>query len=181
MQEILARAQETLDRAKAKRRGSFRSTGPNVEREALRQENVRATDEIITALNERRILLAFEPVVATRDARRLAFHECLMRIRRADGTLVPANAVIPVAERLGLVRLLDHRVLELVVGEMAAVPALQCQRQRLAGFDHRSGLVVALGALLRAQPGVARAPDRRDHRDRRRSTTSTRPAASSPA
>ena len=51
--------------------------------------------------------------------------------------------MIPVAERLGLVRLLDHRVLELLVSEMAAVPTLQRQRQRLAGFDHRSGLVDA--------------------------------------
>ena len=42
---------------------------PNIEREALRRENVRATDEIVAALNERRILLAFEPVVATTDRR----------------------------------------------------------------------------------------------------------------
>ena len=60
-----ARAQETLDRAKAKRPGSFQAYRPNVERETLRRDNVRATDEIVTALNERRILLAFEPVVET--------------------------------------------------------------------------------------------------------------------
>jgi diguanylate cyclase (GGDEF)-like protein len=72
-------------RAKAKRRGSFRAYRPNVERDALRKENVRATDEIVTALNERRILLAFEPVVDD-DARQTAFYECLMRIRRADGS-----------------------------------------------------------------------------------------------
>ena len=65
VQEILARAQETLDRAKAKRPGSFQVYRPNVEREALRRDNVRAADEIVNALNERRILLAFEPVVAT--------------------------------------------------------------------------------------------------------------------
>jgi hypothetical protein len=47
-------------------------------------DNVRAADEIVTALNERRIPLAFEPVVET-ISRRIAFHECLMRIRRADG------------------------------------------------------------------------------------------------
>ncbi len=61
--------------------------------------------------------------------------------------------MIPVAERLGLVRLLDHRVLELLVGEMSAVPDLQRQRQRLAGLDHRSGLVVgARRAAARATP-----------------------------
>ena len=45
--------------------GSFQVYRPNVEREALRRENVRAADEIVDALNERRILLVFEPVVAT--------------------------------------------------------------------------------------------------------------------
>ena len=79
--EMLAHAQESLDSAKAKRRGSFVAYRPNVEREAVRKENVRATDKIITALNERRILLAFEPVVDDRDSREPAFYECLMRIR----------------------------------------------------------------------------------------------------
>ena len=32
---------------------------------------------------------------------------------------------MPVAERLGLIRLVDHRVLELVVAELAASPDLQ--------------------------------------------------------
>ena len=84
--EILARAQDALDSAKAKRRGSFQAYRPNLEREAQRQENVRATDEIITALNERRIFLAFEPVVDDRHRAQPAFYECLMRVRRADGS-----------------------------------------------------------------------------------------------
>ncbi len=90
----------------------------------MRKENVQATDKIITALNERRILLAFEPVVET-GSRKPAFYECLMRIRRADGTIVPASAVIPIAEQLGLVRLIDHRVIELATAELAAAPALR--------------------------------------------------------
>ena len=58
-----------------------------------------------------------------------------MRIRRADGTLVPASDVIPIAERLGLVRLLDHRVLELLVerdgrGAGARAPASTSRRPR---------------------------------------------------
>ena len=48
-----------------------------------------------------------------------------MRVRRTDGTLLGASEIVPVAERLGLVRMLDHRVLELVVSELAAAPALQ--------------------------------------------------------
>ncbi len=61
--EILSRAQDALHAARAKRHGSFAAYRPNVERDALRRESVRATDEIVAALNERRIALAFEPVV----------------------------------------------------------------------------------------------------------------------
>ena len=79
--EVLARAQESLDTAKARRRGSFQAYRPNIEREAMRRDNVRATDEIVAALNERRIFLAYETVAAATD-RQPAFYECLMRIRR---------------------------------------------------------------------------------------------------
>jgi diguanylate cyclase (GGDEF)-like protein len=147
--EILARAQETLDRAKAKRLGSFQIYRPNVEREALRRENVRAADEIVTALNERRILLAFEPVVES-ASRRPAFHECLMRIKRADGTLAPASEVIPIAERLGLVR-----VIELLISEMSAVPELRASVNVSPASTTDPDWWTALGALLRANAGVA--------------------------
>jgi diguanylate cyclase (GGDEF)-like protein len=151
--EILARAQETLDRAKARRPGSFQVYRPNVEREALRRQNVQAADEIVTALNQRRILLAFEPVVAT-SSREIAFYECLMRIRRVDGSLVPASTAIPVAERLGLERLLDHRVLELLVAEMAAVPGLHASVNVAPVSTTDPDWWSALGALLRANPSV---------------------------
>jgi diguanylate cyclase (GGDEF)-like protein len=154
VQELLARAQETLDRAKAKRLGSYQVYRPNIEREALRRDNVRAADEIVTALNERRILLAFEPVVET-VSRRIAFHECLMRIRRADGTLVAASEVVPIAERLGLVRLLDHRVLELLVSEMAVVPHLHASVNVAPASTTDPDWWSTLSALLRANAGVA--------------------------
>jgi diguanylate cyclase (GGDEF)-like protein len=152
--EVLARAQETLDTAKGKRHGSFLAYRPNVEREAQRRENVRATDEIVAALNERRIFLAYEPVAAAGD-RRTTFYECLMRVRRADGSLLGASDVVPVAERLGLVRLLDHRVLELVVDQMVAAPALQTSFNVSSGSTTDPDWWAGLGSLLRTHPGVA--------------------------
>jgi diguanylate cyclase (GGDEF)-like protein len=152
--EVLARAQESLDTAKAKRRGSFLAYRPNIEREARRRETIRATDEIVAALNERRIFLAYETIVAAAD-RRPAFYECLMRIRRADGSLLAANDIVPVAERLGLVRLLDHRVLELVVDEMIAAPALRLSFNVSAASTIDPDWWAGLGSLLRTHPGVA--------------------------
>jgi diguanylate cyclase (GGDEF)-like protein len=152
--DLLARARETLDTARNKHRGGFLAYQPSVEREAQRRENVRATDEIVTALNERRIFLAYETVVAAGD-RQPAFYECLMRIRRGDGTLVGAGDIVPVAERLGLVRLLDHRVLELVVDELIAAPAIHASLNvsppSTTDPDWWAGLI----SLLRTHSGVA--------------------------
>jgi len=152
--EILARAQESLDTAKARRRGSFQAYRPNIEREAMRRENVRATDEIVAALNERRIFLAYEVVASAMD-RRPAFYECLMRIRRTDGSLIAASEIIPVAERLGLVRLLDFRVLELVVDEMIATPTLQTSFNVSPASTTDPDWWAGLGSLLRTHAGVA--------------------------
>jgi diguanylate cyclase (GGDEF)-like protein len=152
--EVLGRAEETLGAAKSKQRGSFLAYHPNLEREAQRRENVRATDEIVAALNERRIFLAYEPVVTARD-RRPAFYECLMRVHRSDGSLLGASEIVPVAERLGLVRLLDHRVLELVIEEMAAAPSLQASVNASPGSTTDPDWWAGLESLLRAHAGIA--------------------------
>jgi EAL domain-containing protein (putative c-di-GMP-specific phosphodiesterase class I) len=104
--------------------------------------------------NERCIALAFEPVVCA-ESRQVAFYECLMRVRRPDGQVTHAGDIIPVAERVGLIRMLDHRMLELVVNELAAAldphvsvnvsPASTIDPDWWAGF----------ASLLRAYPGVA--------------------------
>jgi diguanylate cyclase (GGDEF)-like protein len=152
--EVLARAQESLDGAKGRRRGSFQAYRPSVERDAMRRETVRATDEIVAALNERRIFLAYETVASATD-RRPGFYECLMRIRRTDGSLIAANEIVPVAERLGLVRLLDFRVLELVIDEMIAAPSLQASFNVSPASTMDPDWWAGLGSLLRTHSGVA--------------------------
>jgi diguanylate cyclase (GGDEF)-like protein len=152
--EMLARAEEALAAAKSKQRGSFLAYQPNLEREMQRRENVRATDEIIAALNERRIFLAYEPVVNA-HSRQPAFYECLMRVRRSDGSLLGASEIVPVAERLGLVRLLDHRVLELVIDEMTAAPSMQASVNASPGSTTDPDWWTGLDSLLRAHAGVA--------------------------
>ena len=154
LHEVLARAQEALDAAKLRRRGSFHAYRPNLEREELRRQNVRSSDEVVRALNEKRVTIAFEPVVAA-ASRQPSFYECLMRIRRTDGSLIAASEVIPLAERLGLVRLLDHRVLELVVAELVAAPALRASVNLSAASTVDPDWWGSLSAALRAHPDIA--------------------------
>jgi predicted signal transduction protein with EAL and GGDEF domain len=136
--QVLARAQDALYGARARRHGSFQAYQPNLKRVAERQENMRATDEILSALNERRIFIHFEPVVDI-GSRRPAFYECLMRIKRPDGSLLAVNEFIPWAERLGLVRLLDHRVLDLVAATGAGRDDDRTLRLRIDLLHERRG------------------------------------------
>src|SRR6202023_4329282 len=93
----------------------------------------------------------------TADGRR-AFYECLMRIRRTDGSLIGAGDIVPIAERLGLVRLLDHRVIELVVDEMIAAPSVQASFNVSAASTTDPDWWAGLGSLLRSLSGVPGRP-----------------------
>jgi EAL domain-containing protein (putative c-di-GMP-specific phosphodiesterase class I) len=150
---VLIRAQEALDGAKMKHRGSFEGYTPDVAREAQRHGNIRATEDIIGALNARRIFLVYEPVVDIKS-RQPAFYECLMRVGREDGSLLAVNEVVSLAERLGLVSLLDHRVLELVLHELVASPALKASLNVSPASTVDSEWWSALAAMLGAHSGI---------------------------
>lgn len=152
--EAINRAQEALAAAKHRRSGSFAMWRPNVERDAQRRVNIRVTDEIVTALNERRIVLAYEPVVDA-SSRAPAFHECLVRMKTDDGQVLLAPDIVPVAERLGLIRLVDHRVLELVVAELAAAPGVTLSLNISPDTTIDADWWAGIESLMLAHPGIA--------------------------
>lgn len=81
--------------------------------------------EALAALNERRVYLALQPVVAARG-RGIAFSEALLRVERyAGGTYFAPAELVPLLERRGLMGLFDHRVLELGLGMLAEQPELR--------------------------------------------------------
>jgi diguanylate cyclase (GGDEF)-like protein len=152
--EAINRAHETLDMAKRRRAGSFLLWRPNVERDAQRRVNIRVTDEIVTALNERRMVMAFEPVVEARS-RAASFYECLIRMEQDDGQVLLAPDIVPVAEKLGLIRLVDHRVLELVVAELAASPNVQLSLNISPDTTMDPDWWASIESLMSAHPGIA--------------------------
>jgi diguanylate cyclase (GGDEF)-like protein len=152
--EAINRTQEVLDGAKRRRHGSYAMWRPNVERDAQRRVNIRVTDEIVTALNERRIVTAFEPVVHA-GSRAPAFYEALVRMKQDDGQLLLAPDIVPVAEKLGLIRLVDHRVLELVVAELAASPDVQLSLNISPDTTMDPDWWTSIESMMAANPGVA--------------------------
>src|SRR5258708_3649710 len=152
--EAINRAHETLDSAKRRRAGSFLLWRPNVERDTQRRVNIRVTDEIVTALNERRMVMAFEPVVES-PSRKASFYECLIRMEQADGQVLLAPDIVPVAEKLGLIRLVDHRVLQLVVAELGASPNVQLSLNISPDTTMDPDWWASIESLMNAHPGVA--------------------------
>jgi diguanylate cyclase (GGDEF)-like protein len=121
--QALARAEEALIAAKQRLRDSHVVYTPSREREKTRLRNINVADELITALNDKRIRIAFQPIVdaTTGEA---AIHECLVRMEQPDGGIVSAGHFVPVAEKLGIIGLLDYRVMELAVDALRKNPGV---------------------------------------------------------
>jgi len=69
--------------------------------------------------------------------------------------LLLAPDIVPVAEKLGLIRLVDHRVLELVVAELAAAPDVQLSLNISPDTTMDPDWWTSIESMMRAHPGVA--------------------------
>lgn len=117
----MARAEAALDAAKRLGKSSWSPFSEKTDAVSTRRRNTHMSEVILTALNERRIRLAFQPIVSDLEETPSKF-ECLIRMRDEEGREVPAPEFIPTAERLGLVHLLDRRVLELAINTLEICP-----------------------------------------------------------
>ena len=112
--EAMSRANEALDLAKDAGRGNASAYCASDEVTSTRRRNAFVADQIVSALNDRRIVLAYQPIIAS-DTQKISSYECLVRMVDHNGDIVVAGQFVPLAEQLGLVRLLDRRVLELAM------------------------------------------------------------------
>ena len=120
----MARAEEAL--AEARRLPSDGSIiyRPSSKRVAERGLNARCATEIVKCLKEDQFKLGFQPIVsaATRD---VVMHEALLRMTDVGGELIAAAHLIPVAEKLGLVRLIDRAVAQMTISTLHNYPQAQ--------------------------------------------------------
>ena len=124
LHDVIGNALQALDRAKIKRFDSFMAYEGDPGRATARRRNIKIADEVITALDEQRMLLVLQPIVSAKTG--IAEHyECLLRMKRPDGTLVSAGEFMAVIEQLGLSRLVDRRTLELSVALAKRHPDLK--------------------------------------------------------
>ena len=114
VQHALNFAMQALDRAKSKRFDCFMAYEPSSSSENTRRKSIEVADEVIAALDDNRMRLVLQPMVGSKSGK-AEIYECLLRKERPDGSIVSAGEFIPIAEQLGLSRLIDRRTLELSV------------------------------------------------------------------
>ena len=147
-QEAMLRAEEALDRAKSAGRDSFSIYQASMQIAHARKRNVALGEQILSALSERRLVFAYQPIVSARSGKTVSY-ECLLRMLMPDGQVAPAGDFIPVAEQLGLVRLVDRCVLEMATDALS-------RQQNLDLSINVSGLSVGDPAWLSTFDDLAR-------------------------
>jgi diguanylate cyclase (GGDEF)-like protein len=152
--EAMTRAETALGQAKRSGRDCFVAYALAETERASRRLDIATSERVHAALEEDRLLFAYQPVVAT-DGGAVDYWECLLRLRERDGSVRPASEFVPAMEGLGFIRIVDRFVLERACALLAAEPAAR------VGFNvsvltasDRSWLR-AFAGLLEENPSVA--------------------------
>jgi diguanylate cyclase (GGDEF)-like protein len=118
-QEAMLRAEEALDNARTRGRDGYAVYEHSPQRETGRLRQMAIADEIVGALKEHRLRLAYQPIIGAKS-RRPCHHESLLRMIRPNGEILTAGYFIPAAEHMGIVHLVDRFALESVVTQLKA-------------------------------------------------------------
>jgi diguanylate cyclase (GGDEF)-like protein len=154
--DILRKGEEALTDAKVKRhRGGFAMFQADAGRDQQRKLNLSASEDILRALNDRRIVPAYEPVLDSRTGE-IVFHEALVRVKSGDGGLLGAGAIIPPAERFGLVKYVDIRIMEMALQRLQRLPSDSLSINVSMRTALSTEWIAALSSSLSGKPDVAR-------------------------
>ena len=118
----MARAEEALTEAKRLPSDGFSLYQPSQRRVSERGLNARCATEIVACLKEDRFKLAYQPIVDA-TTNEVVMHEALLRMADREGEMIAAAHLIPIAEKLGLVRLIDRTVVQMVIGTLLKYPS----------------------------------------------------------
>ncbi len=123
VRQVFGRSLLALSTAKTHRVDSFVCFEPDNAQELVRQRRITIADDIMSALKADRMCLVLQPIINA-NSRRADLFECLLRMKKTDGTVVSAGEFIPFAEQFGLLHHIDRRTLNLAVGLLSKHPRL---------------------------------------------------------
>jgi diguanylate cyclase (GGDEF)-like protein len=122
-QDAMLRAEQALERARANGRDGFAAYAESQQLETARLKQMGIADEVVQALKDDRIRLAYQPIIQA-GSRQATHYECLLRMLRPDGQVMNAGYFVHAAEQMGIVHLVDRFALETAVGVLERHPEL---------------------------------------------------------
>lgn len=147
-------AQEALEQAKNGGRDRAVAYRPSPEQDSVRRRELSLARDVVGALRERRLVLAYQPIIEATSGNPVE-HECLLRMRQTDGSILPAGQFIPTVEKLGLIRLVDRRALELTAEALRLYPSAHLSFNVSALSANDPEWLSTLFDLLQDQPSIA--------------------------
>lgn len=150
----IANAEEALSEAIRRPGDGYVIFTSSEERRFRRALNARCAKEIVNCLRDGLFRLAFQPIVDARSGE-VVMHEALLRMRDSGGEIITAGHLVPIAESLGLVRLIDRAVLQLALDTLQAYPQARLSINVSATTANDPRWNVQLLDLLSAAPSLA--------------------------
>jgi EAL domain-containing protein (putative c-di-GMP-specific phosphodiesterase class I) len=151
----MAKAETALKQAKRDGRDRFVVYQVSQQQSEMHRRNLAVGNKVKSALRDRRLQFAFQPVVRAGN-QQAVFHECLLRMRDENGEIIPAGVFVPIIEQLGLVRLIDRYVLDLAVQALTDHPTLTLAINISGLTSSDQSWLRTLSALVKNKPDVAR-------------------------
>ncbi len=117
----MAHAEDALNKARQLATDGAIIYLPSEQRKNDQMLNARCAAEIVLSLKNDDFKLAYQPIKDAKSGK-IVMHEALLRMIDEGGEIITAGHLIPVAERLGLVRLIDRAVTQMTISALHSHP-----------------------------------------------------------
>ena len=153
--DTITKAEGALLKAKSAGRDCVEAYRMSEEQRRSYRANMELGEQVTEALKDERLVFAYQPIVDAKS-HEVRYHECLLRMYSPTGELIPAGQFVPVVERLGLMRTLDRRALDLTLHDLENNPDVTLAFNISGVTAADRGWLRTLIARLKDRPDLAR-------------------------
>lgn len=109
---------------------------------------------LYNAYKEKRLRMAYQPIVNAKTGK-VDHYEALLRMVNQAGKISSAGALIPIAEKMGMIGLIDTMVMELVIQELEMAPNLHLAFNVSNVTTENPAWLEQITHMLRDRPDIA--------------------------
>ena len=152
--DVITKAEGALLKAKSAGRDCVEVYRMSEEQRRSYRSNMELGEQVTEAIKDNRLVFAYQPIVDA-VSHKVHYYECLLRMYSPEGALISAGEFVPVVERLGLMRSLDRRALDMTLHDLEQHPDITLAFNISGTTAADRGWLRALIARLKDQSELA--------------------------